>query len=164
VPHVRRDVADPEADPPPARAIRLGAVQGERVVQRELSGAQRRVHRRRVVHRSVDGLSRTIHAARDDTRGVRQLPALVTARQELHAAVLRRRVGERDPRRHVQVREQTEICGVLVPGRDRRALGLLDEPRRGEHEDVRTDETLDGIEDRRMAGERMHPRQQDVRA
>jgi hypothetical protein len=95
---------------------------------------------------------------------VRQLSALVTARQELHAAVLRRRVGERDPRRHVQVRAQTEVRGVLVPGRDRRALGLLDEPRRGEHEDVRTDETLDGIEDRRMAGERMDPRQQDVRA
>src|SRR5215471_1835741 len=87
VPDVSRDVADPESDPAPERLVRLRAMQDQRVVQRELSGAERRVHGGRVVHDPVDRLSRAIHAVRDDPRDVRQLSALVTARQELHAAV-----------------------------------------------------------------------------
>jgi len=51
-----------------------------------------------------------------------------------------------------------------MPGGDRRTRGLLDEPGRGVHEDVGTDELLDGVQDRGVSSERMHPRQQDVRA
>src|SRR5215472_16841238 len=164
VPNMSRDVADPEPDPAPVRTVRLRAMQDQRVVQRELPRAKRRVHGGRVVHDPVDRLSRAIHAVRDDSRGVRQLSTLVAARQELHAAVLRRRVGEGEPRRHVEMRRQPEVRRVLVPGRDGRALGLLDEPRRGVHEDVWPDEALDGTEDRWMTHEPMYPRQQHVRA
>src|SRR5262245_20290481 len=95
VPYVSRDVADAEANPTPGRTVRLRAMQEERVVQRELSRAKRRVHGGRVVHEPVDRRSRAIHAVRDDPRGVGQLSARVTARQELHAAILCRRVRER---------------------------------------------------------------------
>jgi hypothetical protein len=66
VPHVGRDVAEPEANPASERTVRLRAMQDQRAVQRELPGAERRVHGRRVVHALVDGLSRVIHAVRDD--------------------------------------------------------------------------------------------------
>src|SRR6266849_5347539 len=162
--HVRRDVADRQADPTSGRPIRLRAVEAQRVVQRELARAQWRVNRRRVVHVPDDRLPRTIHAAGDDARAMGQLPATVTAGQKLHAAVLCRRIGEREPRGDVHVRAQSEIRGVLMPGGDRRAFGLLDEPRRGVHEDIGTDEILDGVQDRRLSSERMHPGQEDVRA
>ena len=164
VSHVRGDVADAETDPPPARSVRLRAMQGEGVVQREFAGRERRVHRRPIVHRALDGLARAVHAAGHDAGAVRQLAPPVAAGQELHAAVLRRGVGQREPRRHVQVRVQPEIRGVLVPGRDGRALGLLDEPGAREHEDVGSDEALDGVEHGRVADEGIDPRQQDVRA
>src|SRR5262252_3142472 len=41
---------------------------------------------------------------------------------------------------------------------------VSDEPRRGVDQDVRADQIFDGIEDRRMARERMHPGEQHVRA
>ena len=134
------------------------------MVQRELAGAQRGVHRRRVVDLADDRLARAVHAAGDDTGAMRSLAASVAPGQELHAAVLRRRVGQREPGGHVHVGAQAEIGGVLVPGGDRRALGLLDEPRRRVHQDVRADQVLDGVQDRGMANERVHPREEDVGA
>jgi len=139
-------------------------VKAQRVVERELARAQRRVHRRSVVHLADDRLAGAVHAAGDDAGAMRSLTAVAAPGQELHAAVLRRRVGEREPRGHVHVGPQAEIGRVLVPGGDRRALGLLDEPGRRVHEDVRPDQVLDHVEDRRMTHERMHPRQEDVGA
>src|SRR2546428_10671276 len=51
-----------------------------------------------------------------------------------------------------------------MPGGDRRTFGLLDEPRRGVDEDIGTDEILDGVQDRGLSSERMHPGQEDVGA
>jgi hypothetical protein len=49
-------------------------MQAERVVQRELTGASRRVDRGLVVDLTDDRLAGTVHAARDDARAMRALP------------------------------------------------------------------------------------------
>ena len=129
VTRVRGDVADPDPDAATSRAIGLRPMQRQRVVQGKLAFFERRVHGRCVVDVTDDRLPGAVHAAGNHAGVMASLPATLGAGQELHASVLGRRVRQRQPRRHVDVRSQAEVRGVLVPRRDVGTLRLLDEPR-----------------------------------
>ena len=117
--------------------------------------------------RLVD-LDRDLLAAREQVVAmegveVRQLVDRVRARDELHVAVLRRRVGERDPGGDDVGRLEPPVGRVLVPGDEAGAARLLDEEVGGPAEDVGADHVGHRVEDRRMVDELVGPGEQQVR-
>jgi hypothetical protein len=60
------------------------------------------------------------------------------------------RVGQGNPGGDVLIRLDAEIGRILVPGGEGRAVRLLDEEGRGEHQDVGADQVLDRVENTRM--------------
>src|SRR4029077_11474691 len=82
------------------------------------------------------------------------IDAEMAARHDADAAILAIAAGKGDPGGHLLVRRQTEIGGVLVPGDEASVFPVLRPERRGEEQDVGTDEILDGVEDPRVTGDR----------
>jgi hypothetical protein len=95
--------------------------------------------------------------------GVMQLAGAVTARHDLHAARLDRRIGQRDPRRHLRGRLQPEIGRVLVPADKGRVVRALRPDRQVKQPDVGADQILDRVEHRRVMHDLVDPGEQEVR-
>ncbi len=93
---------------------------------------------------------------------VRKLLDRVRPRDELHVAVLRRGVGERDPGGHHVGRIQPPVGRVLVPGDEAGAARLLDEEVGGPAKDVGADHVGHRIEDCRMVDQLVGPGEQQV--
>src|SRR5438132_9193080 len=95
--------------------------------------------------------------------GVMELAELVRARNHLHAAGLDRGVGERDPGGHLQGRLEAEVGRILVPAHIGRVASVLGPDREMEQTDIRTDDVLDGVEDRWMMDDLVDPGEQEMR-
>src|SRR4051812_19255806 len=118
VAHGRRHIADADADAPVLRAVGAGLVDGERVVQGELSGRKAAVNRAAGVNRVGDPLFGVVDA-RVQAVVMRHLAPAVTAGDELHAAAADGSVRQREPGGDVLiVGLKAEVRGVLVPARD----------------------------------------------
>jgi hypothetical protein len=87
----------------------------------------------------------------------------VGARHHPHGAVFDGRVREGQPRRDDVRLAEAPVRRVLVPGYEGRIVGLLDEEAGAPHEQVRAQDVLDGVEDRRVADEVGQPREQEMR-
>ncbi len=57
---------------------------------------------------------------------------------------------------------ESEIGRVLVPGRDRVGMGILDEEGAGEHQDVGAEQRLHDVENARILDQLAHPGQADM--
>ena len=95
--------------------------------------------------------------------GVTQLPQLVRARHDLHAARLDRRIGQRHPGGDVADRIEREIGRVLVPAHIGAGAGILRPDREMEQPDVRADQVLDRVEDLGRMHDLVDPREQEMR-
>src|SRR4051794_26068412 len=157
VAHGSRHIADADADAPVLRTVGAGLMDGERVVQGELSGREAAVDRAADLGRVCDPLFGVVDA-RVQAVVVRHLAPPVTARDELHAAASYRSVRQREPRGNVLVVGlKPEVRRVLVPARHVRRARFLDEPRGSENQDVRPYHVLDGVEDRRVTDQLVRP-------
>src|SRR5919199_857475 len=162
LPHIGRDVADGEPDPPVVRTVRRGAVEQQDVVQRSLSGLQLGEHGLVLVHLDGDLLAAGQQIVLVEGVAVRDLD-LVRAGHELHATVhgVSRREGQPHGR-HVR-RAQPPIGRVLVPGDEARVVRLLDEEAAAPAQDVGTEHVFHGVQNARMADQLVEPGEQQVR-
>src|SRR5207302_1558659 len=82
------------------------------------------------------------------------IDAEMAARHDADAAILAVAAREGDPGCHLLMRRQPEIGGVLMPGDEASVFPVFRPERRGEEQDVGTDEILDRVENTLVAGDR----------
>src|SRR4051794_7610599 len=114
-PRMGRYVADPEANTAMGGAVGAGAVHQMSVMQRHLPRSDRHEHAVAPVDFLAHGLAARQKVVRRIGLAVIQLPEMVAARHDLHAAGLDRRVGQGHPGGHLHRRFEAEIGRVLVP-------------------------------------------------
>ncbi len=141
------------ADAADRRLVGQRAVHGAFLMQGELTRAQLEIGRlgfvetadRLAAHEQIVGLVGFVMAVID---------AEMAARHDAHAAILAIAAGKGDPGGHLLVRRQAEIGGVLMPGDEASVFPVFRPERRGEEQDVGTDEILDRVENTLVAGDR----------
>jgi hypothetical protein len=106
------------------REVLFRAVRGALVMERELAGLQRDLHRAALVGDPQRSSARQ-HVVGSVGLLMRQVWTEMGAWQHLQGAVLRRGLGEGDPGGNLLVRLEPEICVVLVPGDVRTILAPL---------------------------------------
>jgi hypothetical protein len=121
------------------------------MVQGELAGLERHRADAGIVDWLGDGLAGAVDAVGELLRDMPHLARLAVRRQHLDAAGILAGVGQGHPRGDLLVGREAEVGRILVPGREGRRVGLLDEESAGPDQDVRPDQILDDIEDLRVA-------------
>src|SRR5690349_11778106 len=129
------------------------------VMQREFSRSQGQVDRFGFIYLDCNFLTSRQHVVRPVGFALWQMRSLVSARNNSHATVFTRARRERYPSGGNVWRRQSPVGCVLVPRDKRLILWKFGEPLAAPNHNVRSEHTLDCVENTRMRSDLVDPTQ-----